>query len=128
MGIRTSAENTDASLCTFNNDALKIEIRGPEQGTLTIIDVPGIFRVPSPPFTTDDDVNLVRNMVESYIQNSRTVILAVLPSNIDVTTQEILKMAEKADPKGVRTMGVLTKPDLVTEVATRKQIINFVLG
>jgi hypothetical protein len=37
-------------------------------------------------------------------------------------------MAEKADPGGVRTMGVLTKPDLVTEVASRKAINDLVLG
>jgi hypothetical protein len=67
-------------------------------------------------------VDLVRNTVELYIQNGRTIILAVLPSKVDITTQEILKMAEKADPGGVRTMGVLTKPSLVPEVASRKAI------
>lgn len=128
MGIRMTADDTDPSLCTFSNHTLKIEICGPEQEHFTIIDVPGIFRVSSPPFTTDADVDLVRNMVEFYIQNSRTIILAVLPSNVDITTQEILKMAEKADPGGVRTMGVLTKPDLVTEVASRKAIKDLVLG
>jgi hypothetical protein len=128
MGIRVTADDTDPSLCTFSNDTLKIEICGPEQEHFTIIDVPGIFRVSSPPFTTDNDVDLVRNMVEFYIKNSRTIILAVLPSNVDITTQEILKMAEKADPGGVRTMGVLTKPDLVTEVATQKAIKDLVLG
>ncbi|KAF2788844.1 hypothetical protein K505DRAFT_285390 [Melanomma pulvis-pyrius CBS 109.77] len=128
MGIRMTANDTDPSLCTFSNDTLKIEICGPEQEHFTVIDVPGIFRVPSPPFTTDHDVDLVCNMVDFYIQNSRTIILAVLPSNVDITTQEILKMAEKADPGGVRTMGVLTKPDLVTEVATRKAITDLVLG
>jgi hypothetical protein len=128
MGIRMTADNADPSLCTFSNDTLKIEICGPEQEHFTIIDVPGIFRVSSPPFTTDDDVDLVRNTVEFYIKNSRTIILAVLPSNVDITTQEILKMAEKADPGGVRTMGVLTKPDLVTEVASQKAIMDLVLG
>ncbi|KAI0616258.1 interferon-induced GTP-binding protein Mx1 [Pyrenophora tritici-repentis] len=128
MGIRTTADDTDPSLCTFSNDTLKIEICGPEQEHFTVIDVPGIFRVSSPPFTTDEDVDLVRNMVDYYIENSRTIILAVLPSNVDITTQEILKMAEKADPGGVRTMGVLTKPDLVTEVATQKAIKDLVLG
>ncbi|KAF2029778.1 hypothetical protein EK21DRAFT_16152, partial [Setomelanomma holmii] len=47
---------------------------------------------------------------------------------VDIITQEILKMAEKADPGGVRTMGVLTKPDLVSEVASQKAIKDLVLG
>lgn len=37
-------------------------------------------------------------------------------------------MAAKADPGGVRTMGVLTKPDLVTEAATQQVVKELVLG
>jgi hypothetical protein len=44
------------------------------------------------------------------------------------TSQDILKLAEKADPEGSRTTGVLTKPDLSTEAATRDVIIDLVLG
>ncbi|KAF2818309.1 hypothetical protein CC86DRAFT_433837, partial [Ophiobolus disseminans] len=131
------------SLCTFSNNTLKIEICGPEQEHFTIIDVPGIFRVSSPPFINDADVDLVRNMVEFYIQNNWMIILAFNPSilpvyalfshrdmlsNVDITTRAILKMAEKADPSSMRTIGVLTKPDLVTEVASRKAMKDLVLG
>jgi len=126
--IRMTADDTDPSLCTFSNNTLKIEFCGPEQERFTIIDAPGIFQVSSPPFTTNADVDLVRNMVELYIRNTRTIILAILPSNVNVTTQEILKMGEKADAGGVRTMGVLTKLDLVTEVASQKVIEDLVSG
>jgi hypothetical protein len=64
-------------------------------------------------------------MVQSYFENSHTIILAVLPCNVDVTTQEILEMAERADPEGVRTIGVLTKPDLVTEVDYAEHYFSF---
>jgi len=47
--------------------------------------------------------------------NPRSVLLAVVPANVDVATQNILTMAEKHDPEGQRTIGVLTKPDLVDE-------------
>jgi hypothetical protein len=67
-------------------------------------------------------------MVQSYLQNSQAVILAVLPSNVDIATQEILKRAENAGPGGVCTIGVLTKPDLVTEVASQKVIKDLVWG
>jgi hypothetical protein len=131
MGIRTNSDNTDPSLCAFSLHRLSIEICGPEQEHFTVIDVPGIFRVPSPaspPFTTDRDVNLVRNMVEHYIRNSQSIILAVIPSNIDISTQEIVKMAERADPSGAGTMGVLTKPDLVTETSMQKAVKDLILG
>lgn len=55
-------------------------------------------------------------------------ILAVMPCNVDIATQEILKLAEAADPIGARTMGVLTKPDLATEAATRAAVMDLVLG
>jgi GTPase SAR1 family protein len=128
MGIRMSSDDGNVPQQAFSEDILKIEINGPDQEHFTVIDVPGIFRVPNPPLTTDSDVTLVRNMVESYMGNKRTIILAVLPCNVDISTQEILEMAEIADREGVRTMGVLTKPDLVLENATRDTIKELVLG
>ncbi|KAF1968698.1 hypothetical protein BU23DRAFT_257595 [Bimuria novae-zelandiae CBS 107.79] len=128
MGIRTSTDDTTSGLEAFSDHMLKIEITGPNQEHFTVIDVPGIFRVPSPPITTDSDVAKVRDMVISRMHNKRTIILAVLPSNVDISTQEVLKMAEEADPEGSRTMGVLTKPDLMTEKATQETINDLLLG
>ena len=51
------------------------------------------------------------------MQNPRSVILAVIPANVDIATQEILEMAEEVDGKGERTLGVFTKPDLVDKGA-----------
>ena len=43
----------------------------------------------------------------------RSVIFAIIPVNIDIIIQEILEIAEEVDPQGLRTLSVLTKPDLV---------------
>lgn len=51
-----------------------------------------------------------------------------MPCNVDIATQEILKLAELADPDGIRTMGVLTKPDLATEAATRNTVMDLLVG
>lgn len=53
--------------------------------------------------------------------------LAVVPANVDIATQEILEKAEDVDPEGIRTLGVLTKPDLVDKGA-EKNVIDFVEG
>ncbi|KND89637.1 Interferon-induced GTP-binding protein Mx1 [Tolypocladium ophioglossoides CBS 100239] len=127
MGIRMKT-NDISQIGAFSQDILKIEVNGPEQNHLTVIDVPGIFRVPTPGLTTETDITLVENMVKSYMSNRRTIILAVMPCNVDIATQEILKLAEAADAEGTRTMGVLTKPDLATEIATRDAIIDLVVG
>lgn len=126
MGIRMETSDTGGSV--FSEDVLKIEISGPGQDYLTLIDVPGIFRTPTEGLTTKEDVALVRRMVQGYIKDRRTIILAVLPSNVDPATQEILTMAEEYDKQGERTLGVLTKPDLVTEDSAKLAVCNVVLG
>lgn len=128
LGIRTDINNESNSTGTvFTDDVLKIEIRSPKEDYLTIIDVPGIFRNPQG-VTTKSDIEMVRKMVENYIKDRRTIILAVLPSNVDIATQEILSLAEDHDPKGERTLGVLTKPDIVKERSGKNVVCNLVLG
>lgn len=130
MGIRSGADPSDDSddLNTFSEDILKIEINGPDQPGLTVIDVPGIFRTATPGLTTDSDITLVTSMVKRYMKDSRTIILAVIPCNVDIATQEILRLAKDADPNGSRTMGVLTKPDLAPERATQQNILDLIQG
>lgn len=126
MGIRTS--KNPAGNKTFSGDVLKIEKCGPKEDYLTVIDVPGIFRITTEGVTTDKDKDLVKNMVKDYIRDSRTVILAVLPCNVDVVTQEILALAEEYDKTGDRTLGILTKPDLVKERSAQAVVCSLVEG
>jgi len=126
MGIRTDICSNEGTV--FSEDVLKIEICGPDEDYLTVIDVPGIFRNPTEGVTTRGDIQLVQNMVKKYIENGRTIILAVLPSNVDIATQEILTFAEDCDKLGERTLGILTKPDLVTEQSAKVAVCNLVLG
>ncbi|KAK1624560.1 dynamin family protein [Colletotrichum phormii] len=126
MDIKTIANTTGEN--TFSEDVLKIEKCGPGEDYLTIIDVPGIFRTTTEGVTTNKDKELVKKMVKRYIKDSRTIILAVLPSNVDVATQEILSLAEEADPAGDRTLGILTKADLLTERTARLAVVNLVEG
>ncbi|KAL6715607.1 hypothetical protein ACLMJK_006568 [Lecanora helva] len=112
---------------TFTIDVLKIEISGPEQEHLSVIDVPGIFRKTSLGVTTKNDIAMVRSMVTGYMRNPRSAMLAVIPANVDIGTQEILDIAEQFDPEGQRTLGVLTKPDLVDKGA-EQEIVNIIEG
>ena len=126
MGLKETGAS-DSVLETFSDDVLKIEICGPGQEHYSVIDVPGIFRNTTEGLTTDSDIEVVRNMVNQYMKNPRSIILAVVPANVDVATQEILKMAEKCDTKGVRTLGVLTKPDLVDKGAENR-VVDLIEG
>ncbi|KAF4945214.1 hypothetical protein FGADI_12113 [Fusarium gaditjirri] len=126
MGIKTS--RNPGGIKTFTEDMLKIKRCGPDEDYLTVIDVPGIFRITTQGVTTDKDRQLVERMVKNYIRDSRTVILAVLPCNVDIATQEILAFAEEVDPTGERTLGILTKPDLLKERSAKAVVCDLVLG
>jgi len=71
---------------------------------------------------------MVKDLVKRYIRDDRTIILAVLPSNVDIATQEILELAEDYDKNGERTLGVLTKPDLVLEPSAQAAVCDLVQG
>lgn len=123
MGLSDGkADSSAARKPTFSSDVLRLEISGPDQEHLSVIDVPGIFRSTTEGITTKDDPKLVRRMVQTYMENPRSVMLAVIPANVDVATQEILEMAHDVDPNQDRTLGVLTKPDLVDKGAEPRVI------
>ncbi|TPX64305.1 hypothetical protein CcCBS67573_g08446 [Chytriomyces confervae] len=97
---------------TISDDAIVIEVRGPEYPNLTLTDLPGIIR------TVQDNedkamIPRVRQLVDRYLVQKRTVILAVVPANVDFHNSEILQAAEKVDPKGERTIAIITKPDAI---------------
>ena len=48
-------------------------------------------------------------MIEDYITEENTIILAVTPATSDLSTSEALKFAREHDPDGKRTIGVITK-------------------
>ena len=125
MGLKLHQQDTAGD--TFSEDILTVEIQGPREDPLTIIDVPGIFRDISEG-TSEHDMEMVKDMVRRYIKDDRTIILAVLPANVDIATQEILRLAEEYDKDGDRTLGVLTKPDLVLEPSAQAKVCELVQG
>ena len=112
---------------TFSEDVLKLEVSGPNQEHFSVVDVPGIFRKTTEGVTTKQDREMVRAMVHGYMENPRSIMLAVVPANVDIATQEILEMAKEVDPEGLRTLGVLTKPDLVDKGA-ETSVLELVKG
>lgn len=55
--------------------------------------------------------NLV--IVYRYISKPNTIILAVTAANTDLSTSDAIQMARQVDATGVRTLGVITKLDLM---------------
>jgi hypothetical protein len=98
----------------FGQDVLRIKVRGNTGLNLTIVDLPGIIQVPNDE-QDDDDVDTVHALVDLYISNPRTIILAVVQAGNDISNQPIIKKSKKYDKDGERTIGVITKPDLIND-------------
>ncbi|KAF5536716.1 Mx2 (GTPase) [Fusarium phyllophilum] len=94
----------------FYEDTLRVELTGPEQPHLTMVDLPGLFRGGNKN-QSDADISIVHDMVETYMARERSIILTVVSAKYDYVLQEVTRMAQKADPEGLRTMGIITKPD-----------------
>ena len=94
----------------FARDVLSIEIEGPSRPQLTLVDIPGLIETATKG-VSDADVNLVTEITDYYIQQPRTICLAVVAATSDYATQRILTKVREVDPEGDRTLGVITKPD-----------------
>ena len=96
----------------FTKDILRIEVSGPRQDHLTLVDLPGLFYYTSPG-KDPNEPKMVKDLVETYMKEKRSIILAVLSAKGDYQTQEILQTLKGIDPLGSRTMGVITGVDQV---------------
>ncbi|KAJ5143353.1 Dynamin [Penicillium bovifimosum] len=109
MGVRGFNEFADAP--GFAADVLRLELVGNTGLHLTLVDLPGLISVAE----DDEDVEIVQGLVDSYLESSRTIILAVIPASSDAETQRIIQRARHFDKEGVRTVGIITKPDLINK-------------
>ena len=94
----------------FSKDLLRIEITGPDRPQLTIVDLPGLIHSENQQQSASD-IQLIREVVKGYMSEPRSIILTVVSAKNDIANQVVLKLAREADPKGTRTLGVITKPD-----------------
>ncbi|KAF2259691.1 hypothetical protein CC78DRAFT_524429 [Lojkania enalia] len=94
----------------FSKNLLRIEVSGPDRPHLTIVDLPGLIHSETKQQSATD-IELVQDVVKSYMKEPRSIILAVVSAKNDYANQIVLKLARAADKTGTRTLGVITKPD-----------------
>ena len=110
MGVRGFGDSDVGT--TFAQDVLRVKVMGQIGLHLTVVDLPGLIAVVNEQ-QTEDDVQAVHSLVDSYVENSRTIILAVVQANNDIANQGIIQKSKKHDRRGERTIGIITKPDLL---------------
>lgn len=93
---------------------INLRIYSPNVLTLTLVDLPGLTKVPVGDQPRDIEKQ-IREMLMKYITKPNAIILAVTAANTDLANSDGLKLAREVDPEGQRTIGVLTKVDLMDE-------------
>ena len=107
------------------DDPIILTIYSYECPNLTLVDLPGITRVPMRGSDQPEDIErITTEMTERYIQDDMTIILCVIAANSDISTSDALKLARKYDKKGDRTLGVLTKVDIMDRGTTALSILK----
>ena len=96
----------------INRQPINLKIYSPHVLSLTLVDLPGLTKVPIGDQPSDIE-RQTRNLISEYIAKPNSIVLAVSPANVDIVNSEALKLARHVDPMGRRTIGVLTKVDLM---------------
>lgn len=96
----------------ISDKPIRLKIFSPYVLNITLVDLPGITKVPVGDQPADIEAR-IRAMVMSYITNPSCIILAVSPANSDLANSDALQIARIADVDGSRTIGVITKLDIM---------------
>ncbi|KAG6709988.1 hypothetical protein I3843_06G151400 [Carya illinoinensis] len=91
---------------------IRLKIFSPNVLDITLVDLPGITKVPVGDQPSDIEAR-IRTMIMSYIRTPSCLILAVTPANSDLANSDALQIAGNADPDGHRTIGIITKLDIM---------------
>lgn len=102
---------------------INLRLHSPHVLNLTLIDLPGLTKVPVADQPHDIEQQ-IKDMILSYIRKDNCLILAVTPANQDLATSDALKLAKEVDPDGMRTIGVLTKLDLMDQGTDARDILD----
>lgn len=94
-----------------SDDPIQLSIYSPNVPDLSLIDLPGYIQVSG----TDQPPELkqkIADLCDKYIQPPN-VILAISAADVDLANSTALRASRRVDPRGERTIGVITKMDLV---------------
>lgn len=108
---------------SVSSKPINLRIYSPRVLNLTLVDLPGLTKVAIGDQPKDIETQ-IRTMVKLFISNPNSIILAVSPANVDLANSDALNLARELDPDGVRTVGVLTKLDLMDKGTNAMDVLQ----
>ncbi len=126
--VRETIEALTDEVCKTNKNIIDkpivLNVYSQTCPDLTLVDLPGVTRVP----IGDQPKNIeeiTKNMARRYVDDPLTIILCVIAANSDIATSDGLMLAKEIDTSGTRTLGVLTKLDIMDAgTDARKALMN----
>ncbi|KAH7545060.1 hypothetical protein FEM48_Zijuj01G0053200 [Ziziphus jujuba var. spinosa] len=98
----------------ISNNPITLVVKKKGVPDLTMVDLPGITRVPVHG-QPDNIYEQTRDIITEYITPEESIILNVLSASVDFTTCESIRMSQSVDKTGERTIAVVTKADRAPE-------------
>ncbi|XP_077998968.1 interferon-induced GTP-binding protein Mx-like isoform X2 [Glandiceps talaboti] len=120
--IKKAQNDITGSAKGISDSLITVQVESMYVPNLTLIDLPGIARV-ALDGQPGDIGDKTKSLIRKYISKEETIILCVIPCNVDIATTEAIKLAQEVDPNGTRTLGVMTKPDLV-DAGTESNVVK----
>ena len=105
-------QNSTRGPMSFSFDKLRIEASGPNFPLLTLIDLPGLILTANDNQTKQDVLD-AEEIVRIYAKNEQSLMLAIISAETELVNQKALELTSEFDPTGNRTIGVITKPDIL---------------
>ncbi|XP_075899709.1 dynamin-1a isoform X9 [Nelusetta ayraudi] len=102
---------------------INLRVYSPNVLNLTLVDLPGMTKVPVGDQPADIEAQ-IREMLMQFVTKENCLMLAVSPANSDLANSDALKIAKEVDPPGSRTIGVITKLDLMDDGTDAKDILE----
>ncbi|XP_046904517.1 dynamin-1 [Hypomesus transpacificus] len=102
---------------------INLRVYSPNVLNLTLVDLPGMTKVPVGDQPADIEAQ-IRDMLMQFVTKDNCLLLAVSPANSDLANSDALKIAKEVDPQGQRSIGVITKLDLMDEGTDARDILE----
>uniref|UniRef100_A0AAQ4RBD7 Dynamin-2 n=1 Tax=Gasterosteus aculeatus aculeatus TaxID=481459 RepID=A0AAQ4RBD7_GASAC len=123
LEIEAETDRITGSNKGISSIPINLRVYSPNVLNLTLIDLPGMTKVA----VGDQPVDIehqIREMLMQFITKESCLILAVTPANTDLANSDALKISKEVDPQGLRTIGVITKLDLMDEGTDARDILE----
>ena len=121
--IEAETERETGNNKGISRKPIHLRIFSPHVLDLTLVDLPGMTKVAVGDQPEDIELQ-IRSMILEYVAEEDTIILAVTPANQDIANSDSLKLAREVDRAGNRTIGVISKLDLMDRGTDARNILE----